>query len=101
MVCCQHVCTQQSTLPFYPILVKLTSTETPLPVCCAQAWGWVQEMYGFTFALWLGGIKHVDLFLHMMAQPPWDNKLNMAPNKPFYILHYTYGMDYKLTGACV
>jgi hypothetical protein len=23
----------------------------------------------------------------------------MAPNKPFYILHYTYGMDYKLTGC--
>lgn len=37
-------------------------------VVCAQAWGWVQEMYGFTIACWLAGIKHVDLFLHMMAQ---------------------------------
>lgn len=25
-------------------------------------------------------------------------QMEMAPNKPFYILHYTYGMDYKLTG---
>mmetsp|Transcript_36561 Transcript_36561/g.92332 ORF Transcript_36561/g.92332 Transcript_36561/m.92332 type:complete len:560 (-) Transcript_36561:275-1954(-) len=64
----------------------------------SQAWGWVQEMYGFTIACWLAGIKHVDLYLHMMAQPPWDAKLEMAPGKPFYILHYTYGMDYKLTG---
>lgn len=24
--------------------------------------------------------------------------MEMAPGKPFYILHYTYGMDYKLTG---
>ncbi|GIL43843.1 hypothetical protein Vafri_1440 [Volvox africanus] len=63
-----------------------------------SVWGWVQEMYGFTIALWLNGIKHVDLFLHMMAQPPWDQELQMANGKPFYILHYTYGMDYKLTG---
>lgn len=29
----------------------------------------------------------------MMAQPPYDDKL-----APFYILHYTYGMDYTLQG---
>jgi len=23
-----------------------------------------------------------------------------APGKPFYILHYTYGMDYTLEGVC-
>ncbi|KAG2501810.1 hypothetical protein HYH03_000310 [Edaphochlamys debaryana] len=63
-----------------------------------SVWGWVQEMYGFTIAAWLNGIKHVDLFLHMMAQPPWDQEMTMANGKPFYILHYTYGMDYKLTG---
>ena len=30
----------------------------------------------------------------MMAQPPYDEKL-----APFYILHYTYGMDYTLEGV--
>lgn len=35
----------------------------------------------------------------MMAQPPWDTKMDMAPGKPFYILHYTYGMDYTLEGV--
>ena len=34
----------------------------------------------------------------MMAQPPWDSNILMAPQKPFHIIHYTYGMDYKLTG---
>eukprot|EP00198_Chlamydomonas_reinhardtii_P000268 XP_001689603.1 predicted protein [Chlamydomonas reinhardtii] len=63
-----------------------------------SVWGWVQEMYGFTIALWLNGIKHVDLFLNMQAQPPWDQEMHMANGKPFYILHYTYGMDYKLSG---
>lgn len=28
-----------------------------------------------------------------MSQPPWDEKL-----EPYYILHYTYGMDYTLAG---
>jgi hypothetical protein len=64
-----------------------------------RVWGWVQEMYGFTIALYLNGIKHTDLFLHMMAQPPWDTEMQLGPNKPFYIVHYTYGMDYKLTGG--
>jgi hypothetical protein len=63
-----------------------------------KVWGWVQEMYGFTIALYNAGITHVDLFLHMMAQPPWDHKMEMAHEKPYYILHYTYGMDYKFTG---
>ena len=67
----------------------------------SQAWGWVQEMYGFTLALWIGGVKHVDLYMHMAAQPPWDTNLVMAPGKPFHIIHYTYGMDYKLTGEGV
>ena len=67
----------------------------------AQVWGWVQEMYGFTIGLFLGGVKKTDLYLHMMAQPPWDTELQVAPGKPFYIIHYTYGMDYKLTGKAV
>jgi hypothetical protein len=65
----------------------------------SKAWGWVQEMYGFTIALWLAGIKHVDLYLHMMSQPPWDVHEEMSPGKLFHIIHYTYGMDYKLTGT--
>ena len=39
------------------------------------------------------GIKHIDLHLKMMSQPPYDTKL-----APYYILHYTYGMDYTLQG---
>ncbi len=70
-------------------------------VCVSQAWGWVQEMYGFTIAAWLAGIKKFDLYLNMMSQPPWDTRLNMTDKKPYYILHYTYGMDYKLTGGLV
>jgi hypothetical protein len=66
-----------------------------------QAWGWVQEMYGFTIAAWLTGIRKFDLYLHMAAQPPWDTDMEMAPGRPYYILHYTYGMDYKLTGKQV
>lgn len=30
----------------------------------------------------------------MMAQPPYDEKL-----APFFLLHYTYGMDYTLEGV--
>ena len=29
----------------------------------------------------------------MMGQPPWDTQL-----WPYYLLHYTYGMDYTLEG---
>lgn len=58
-----------------------------------QAWGWVQEMYGFTLGCYQAGLPKIDLYLRIMSQPPWDTKLNK-----FYLLHYTYGMDYKLTG---
>uniref|UniRef100_A0A7R9V813 Hydroxyproline O-arabinosyltransferase-like domain-containing protein n=1 Tax=Chlamydomonas euryale TaxID=1486919 RepID=A0A7R9V813_9CHLO len=64
----------------------------------SKEWGWVQEMYGFCIGLWLGGIKHVDLYLHMMSQPPWDDKLMFSDGKPFHIIHYTYGMDFNLKG---
>mmetsp|Transcript_14428 Transcript_14428/g.39084 ORF Transcript_14428/g.39084 Transcript_14428/m.39084 type:complete len:552 (+) Transcript_14428:90-1745(+) len=64
----------------------------------SKAWGWVQEMYGFAIGAWLAGIKRFDLHLQMMAQPPWDSKLEFAPGKPFFINHYTYGMDYTLDG---
>lgn len=44
------------------------------------------------------GVRHVDLVLHLMAQPPWDARMDLSANKPFYILHYTYGNDYTLDG---
>merc|ERR550532_827762 len=51
-------------------------------------------MYGFTLALSKLGIGPVDVHLKMMAQPPWDTELD-----PYYILHYTYGMDYTKEGV--
>ncbi|KAI3431793.1 hypothetical protein D9Q98_010546 [Chlorella vulgaris] len=59
----------------------------------SKAWGWVQEMYAFTLSAYKAGIRGIDLHLRMMAQPPYDEKL-----APFYLLHYTYGMDYTLQG---
>lgn len=91
---------QDHSAPLHQLYqLEQTFKETAFGCCVTQVWGWVQEMYGFTIAAYLGGIKKVDLFLHMMAQPPWDTNLELGPNKPYYILHYTYGMDYKLTGA--
>jgi len=43
-----------------------------------QKWGWVQEMYAFTISLWRVGVKHVDLHLQLMAQPPWDSKMQVC-----------------------
>lgn len=59
-----------SPLPCAP---PLSYTHRALPVQSQP-----QEMYGFTIALWLNGIKHVDLFLNMQAQPPWDQEMHMA-----------------------
>lgn len=53
---------------------------------CMQAWGWVQEMYGFAISCWIAQLPRVDLHLEMMSQPPWDTEL-----EPYYLLHYTYG----------
>lgn len=50
-------------------------------------------MYGFTIACHKAGVGPVDLYLRMMSQPPWDSQRDA-----FYILHYTYGMDYTLQG---
>ncbi|KAK9831741.1 hypothetical protein WJX74_007749 [Apatococcus lobatus] len=58
------------------------------------AWGWVQEMYGFTLAAYAVGLGHVDLYRNLMSQPPWDSDAER-----FNILHYTYGMDYALNGT--
>eukprot|EP00878_Enallax_costatus_P018039 GHUV01018967.1.p1 GENE.GHUV01018967.1~~GHUV01018967.1.p1 ORF type:complete len:389 (+),score=99.42 GHUV01018967.1:186-1352(+) len=61
-------------------------------------WGWVQEMYAFTISLYVIGVRHVDLVLHMMAQPPWDNRMTLGAGRPYYILHYTYGNDFTADG---
>lgn len=93
-----------------PTFLSLADMKTVMPIWmntsiaifkdqeANQVWGWVQEMYGFTIALFLANLRHVDLYLNLMAQPPWDTQYEMAPGKPYHILHYTYGMDYKLTG---
>ncbi|EIE23811.1 hypothetical protein COCSUDRAFT_47447 [Coccomyxa subellipsoidea C-169] len=57
-----------------------------------EAWGWVLEMYAFTIACYMEGLPTASLHIKMMAQPPWDTKL-----WPYYLLHYTYGMDYNAT----
>ena len=57
------------------------------------AWGWVLEMYAFTIACHLEGVPPASLHIKMMGQPPWDTQL-----WPYYLLHYTYGMDYTLEG---
>eukprot|EP00884_Botryococcus_braunii_P021975 jgi/Botrbrau1/8461/Bobra.0237s0078.1 len=59
-----------------------------------KEWGWVQEMYGFTIACYNAGIGKIEVYSKMMAQPPWDTKM-----EPYYILHYTYGNDYSLNGT--
>lgn len=73
-----------------------------LHCCCLwlllQKWGWVQEMYAFTVSLYVIGVRHVDLILHMMAQPPWDNRMSLGVGRPYYICHYTYGNDYSADG---
>lgn len=58
-----------------------------------KAWGWVQEMYAFTIALCRSGTCDVDLLPRWMSQPPYDTDL-----APYFLLHYTYGMDYDLQG---
>lgn len=58
-----------------------------------RAWGWVLEMWAYTCAAWVVGIRH-DLVPKLQAQPPWDQSLT-----GFYIIHYTYGNDYTKEGV--
>lgn len=57
-----------------------------------KTWGWVLEMYGYTFAAFNAGVRHT-LHKEFMAQPPWDKEIH-----DFIILHYTYGCDYTKDG---
>eukprot|EP00892_Ulva_mutabilis_P011770 jgi/Ulvmu1/8966/UM005_0057.1 len=63
-----------------------------------KEWGWVMEMYAFTISLYNNGIGPVSLHLELAAQPPWDTTMSVNGND-YYILHYTYGMDYTLAGV--
>jgi hypothetical protein len=58
-----------------------------------KEWGWVLEMYGYTIASAIVGLRH-DLRPQLQAQPPWDKSIG-----DFFILHFTYGNDYDLNGA--
>ena len=58
-----------------------------------KEWGWVLEMYGYTIASAMVGLKH-DLRPQLQAQPPWDKSVG-----DFFILHFTYGNDYDLNGT--
>ena len=60
-----------------------------------QKWGWVQEMYAFTFSLHLMIPKQPVVIENFMAQPPYDNALSLEDDKPFFICHYTYTMEYE------
>lgn len=59
-----------------------------------EAWGWIQEMYAFTMAMFKAGVHNCGLEPNMMAQPPWDWDMQR-----YYLLHYTYGMDYTKEGV--
>jgi hydroxyproline O-arabinosyltransferase len=79
----------EKTVPlWYDLALAIHNDEE-----ASKAWGWVQEMYAFTMALYKSGVRQVDLHLKMMGQPPWDTKL-----PPYHILHFTYGMDYTKEG---
>jgi len=55
-------------------------------------------MYAFTISCHLEGVPPASLHIKMMGQPPWDTKLKDG----FYLLHYTYGMDYdKIRCSCL
>ncbi len=52
-------------------------------------------MYAFAMAVYLAGFKQIDLVNHLVAQPPFDPDFELKPGRPFYILHYTYGLDFN------
>jgi hypothetical protein len=66
-----------------------------------KAWGWVQEMYAFTIALYNLGVRRTVLSPELAAQPPWDadERSRQGQGPPFFMIHYTYGCDYSLNGT--
>lgn len=65
------------------------SHPAPCATRCKQVWGWVEEMYAFSMAMYLAGLSNIDLWPHIMAQPPYDSDYELRPGRPFYINHYT------------
>ena len=63
----------------------------------SQHWGWIQEMYAFAMSMYAAGLRDIDIIPHMMAHTPYDSDLELYPGRPFYILHYTYGLDFNQT----
>ena len=74
---------------WYELSLKVHEDEDAV-----AAWGWVQEMYAFSLAMYKAGLHPVTLLPDMMAQPPWDWDLYR-----YTLLHYTYGLDYTLDGV--
>ncbi|GAX76986.1 hypothetical protein CEUSTIGMA_g4433.t1 [Chlamydomonas eustigma] len=66
-----------------------------------KEWGWVQEMYAFAMSMYVAGLRDIDLIPHLIAQPPFDSDYELTPGRPFYILHYTYGLDFNETSGKV
>ena len=54
-------------------------------------------MYAFAMSMYAAGLREFDLIPHMMAHTPYDSDLELYPGRPFYILHYTYGLDFNQT----
>ena len=74
---------------WYDLSLKVHEDEVAV-----EAWGWVQEMYAFSLAMYNAGVHPVSLLPSLMAQPPWD-----WDKSRYTLLHYTYGMDYTLEGV--
>uniref|UniRef100_A0A7R9V6U3 Hydroxyproline O-arabinosyltransferase-like domain-containing protein n=1 Tax=Chlamydomonas euryale TaxID=1486919 RepID=A0A7R9V6U3_9CHLO len=77
----------------FPIFLNM-SIEVYQDGPAKKLWGWCQEMFAFAMSMYAAGLSDVDLYAHMVAQPPFDSDLELKPGRPFYILHYTYGLDF-------
>lgn len=64
------------------------------------AWGWVQEMYGFSISSSQAAASPIryDLHKELMLQPPWDASLKADNGLDAVIIHYTYGNDFNEQG---
>eukprot|EP00798_Chlamydomonas_sp_ICE-L_P005855 gene5855-6147_t len=45
------------------------------------------------------GIKDVVIVDDLMAQPPYQTALEFKKGSPYYLIHYTYGLDYNKSGV--
>ena len=63
----QQCCFPFFSQTFFPHRSCITNQAEPF-LLFLQAWGWVQEMYGFAIGAFKAGIERFDLHLQMMAQ---------------------------------